>query len=190
MYLIFDTETCGLPRDWKAPVSNLNNWPRVVQVAWLLCNEAYEVVAAEHQIVKPDGYSIPPDAARIHGITTERALAEGQPLGEVLDKFLRICAQAQFVIAHNASFDRCVLGAEFLRAKLDDPFVGCKIVCTKEASTDHCRLPGNYGYKWPTLAELHFVLFREEFQESHTAHGDALACARCFFELKRLGIIA
>jgi len=30
MYLFFDTETTGLPRNWKAPVTDLDNWPRMV----------------------------------------------------------------------------------------------------------------------------------------------------------------
>jgi len=35
MYLFFDTETTGLPKNWKAPIEDLNNWPRLVQLAWL-----------------------------------------------------------------------------------------------------------------------------------------------------------
>ena len=36
MYLFFDTETTGLPRSWKAPITDSNNWPRLVQIAWLV----------------------------------------------------------------------------------------------------------------------------------------------------------
>jgi hypothetical protein len=36
MYLFFDTETTGLPKSWKAPVTDVNNWPRLVQLAFLL----------------------------------------------------------------------------------------------------------------------------------------------------------
>ena len=32
MYLFFDTETAGLPRNKKTPISNLKNWPRLVQM--------------------------------------------------------------------------------------------------------------------------------------------------------------
>ena len=27
MYLIFDTETTGLPKKWNAPISDTDNWP-------------------------------------------------------------------------------------------------------------------------------------------------------------------
>jgi DNA polymerase III epsilon subunit-like protein len=58
-----------------------------------------------------------------------------------------------------------------------------------EASTNHCRIPGQYGYKWPTLEELHEHLFGNPPDKSHDAASDARSCARCFFELKRLGVI-
>ena len=32
MYLIFDTETTGLPKNWKAPLTDFDNWPRMVQL--------------------------------------------------------------------------------------------------------------------------------------------------------------
>lgn len=34
MYLFFDTETTGLPKNYKAPASDSDNWPRLVQIAW------------------------------------------------------------------------------------------------------------------------------------------------------------
>ncbi len=39
MYLIFDTETTGLPRRWDAPLTDSDNWPRAVQIAWQLHDE-------------------------------------------------------------------------------------------------------------------------------------------------------
>lgn len=45
MYLFFDTETTGLPKSWKAPVTDLNNWPRMIQLAFLPFDE--KIVGAE-----------------------------------------------------------------------------------------------------------------------------------------------
>src|SRR6056297_2286702 len=84
MFLIFDTETSGLPNDYNAPVTNSENWPRVVQIAWQLHDETGRLISAENLIVKPEGCSIPYNSVKIHGITTERALEEGMPLNEVL----------------------------------------------------------------------------------------------------------
>jgi hypothetical protein len=38
MYLFIDTETTGLPKNYKAPLHDLSNWPRLIQIAWLLYN--------------------------------------------------------------------------------------------------------------------------------------------------------
>ena len=98
MYLFFDTETTGLPRNWKAPVSDLNNWPRLVQLAFLLYDDEGNKISEGDYIVKPDGYTIPKDASRIHGITTERANSEGQAIAEVLQQFSSRIEQAAYQI--------------------------------------------------------------------------------------------
>jgi DNA polymerase III subunit epsilon len=114
MYLFFDTETTGIPRSYKAPASDLKNWPRIVQLAWVLVDEqAVEVAAAEY-IIKPDGFVIPKDATKVHGITTELALRNGADIQSVLAAIVANIQQASVLIAHNVSFDEKVLGAELL----------------------------------------------------------------------------
>ena len=77
MFLFFDTETNGLPQDWSAPVTDVANWPRLVQIAWVYCNAEGEKVGSHEYIIKPEGFVISRQAANVHGITTKRALAEG-----------------------------------------------------------------------------------------------------------------
>jgi DNA polymerase III epsilon subunit-like protein len=189
VYLFFDTETTGIPRNWKAPASDLANWPRLVQMAWVECEESGEVTARRQFIVRPDGFSIPPNATRVHGITTERASREGVAVKEVLEAFTAAAGASAFAIAHNLDFDEKVLGAEFLRAGLTNPLPRLSRLCTMRTATDYCRLPGRYGYKWPTLEELYRHLFDETLEGSHDAATDALACSRCFFELRRLEVL-
>ena len=73
MYLIFDTETTGLPKKWKAPLSDSDNWPRCVQIAWQLHDLSGNCVSYENFIIKPNGYEIPYDSEKIHGISTQLA---------------------------------------------------------------------------------------------------------------------
>ena len=87
MYLLFDTETTGLPKNWKAPVTDLNNWPRLVQLAYLFYDNNGNEISAGNHIIKPDGFIIPTDASRIHGISTEKAIQEGKTLLIVLQEF-------------------------------------------------------------------------------------------------------
>lgn len=189
MYLFFDTETTGLPRNYNAPVTDLANWPRLVQLAYLLFDDGGNRIAGSDAIVKPVGFTIPAEAARIHGITTDRAQKEGKELLEVLQDFQNIMVKAKCLVAHNISFDEKIIGAEFLRSRMQNNIPTKTKICTMQSATNYCALPGMYGYKWPKLAELHRKLFDKDFEEAHNAAADISATVRCFWELKRLGII-
>lgn len=189
MYLVFDTETTGLPKNWRAPTSDLDNWPRMIQVAWILFDEAGKEISKESHIIKPEGFIIPPEATKVHGISTEKAETEGEDLKTILNEFSNTMSKAEVLIAHNMGFDEKIIGAEFLRKEVSDSLSKIKKVCTKIMSTDFCQIPGVYGNKWPTLAELHTKLFNEDFKDAHDALVDTTTCAKCFFKLKELGVI-
>ena len=87
MYLIFDTETTGLPQNYNAPLTDFENWPRLVQIAWQLHDMRGNLIRNRNLIIKPDGFTIPYNSVQIHGITTERALEEGLDIKEVLAMF-------------------------------------------------------------------------------------------------------
>ncbi|MCJ8276491.1 MAG: hypothetical protein MJK18_06600, partial [Bdellovibrionales bacterium] len=52
-YLFFDTETTGLPKSYKAPYTDLENWPRVVQLSWLV-TENNKVIKESDNVIKVD----------------------------------------------------------------------------------------------------------------------------------------
>jgi DNA polymerase-3 subunit epsilon len=188
MYLFFDTETNGLPINWKAPVTLLNNWPRLVQIAWQQIDKHSQLLRAEEFIIKPDGFVISKEATGIHGITTERAMREGFDLKTVMLEFASVIDRSDILVAHNMDFDEKIVGAEFIRTAVPHQMMNRQRICTMKASTDICRLPGPYGYKWPTLTELVQFLFQTDFEEAHQAGTDVAACVRCFFELKKRGV--
>ena len=189
MYLFFDTETTGLPGNWNAPVSDLDNWPRLVQIAWLQYDSKGKKILEQDYIIKPEGFTIPRDASQVHGISTERAEREGVDLKKVLEEFSGLIEESSLLVAHNMGFDEKIVGAELLRKRIKNSLFQTDKICTMKASTDYCELPGNYGYKWPKLSELHFKLFNDGFEEAHNATVDIAVCAKCFWELKRRGII-
>jgi DNA polymerase III epsilon subunit-like protein len=189
MYLFFDTETTGLPRNWRAPVTDLGNWPRLVQLAWLLYDKKGGKIRGGNFIIKPEGFTVPSEASRIHGISTERAQSEGLDLQGVLKDFADRISRVDYIVAHNMSFDEKIVGAEFLRKKMVNIIPDKIRICTMQSSTDYCALDGPYGYKWPKLSELHYKLFGTGFEESHNAAVDIEATARCFWELKRKGVL-
>jgi DNA polymerase III epsilon subunit-like protein len=189
MYLFFDTETTGLPADWKAPQSNLRNWPRLVQIAWLQYDVKGTRIAERDYIIRPEGFTIPEEASRIHGISTERAIREGVDLKKVLEEFSGFIDVSSLIVADNMDFDEKIVGAEFLRVGIKNNLMNTGRICTMKESTDYCKIPGNYGHKWPKLSELHMRLFNHEFEEVHDASADIAACAKCFWELKKRGVI-
>ena len=44
-------------------------------------------------------------------------------------------------------------------------------------------------YRWPKLAELYRILFTKEIPNAHDAASDVQATLKCFFELKKRGVI-
>ena len=189
MYLIFDTETTGLPKNWKAPITDTDNWPRCIQIAWQLHDEMGELIEDQNYLIKPDNFEIPYESQKIHGISTELAIEEGNSLDEVLEKFNQSLEKSSFVIGHNVSFDINVIGCEFYRQQLKNSLSSKKLLdtCTEDTAL-LCELPGGRGgkYKLPTLIELHEFLFDTSFKEAHNATADVEATARCFLELIRI----
>ena len=117
MYLIFDTETTGLPKKWKSPVSDIDNWPRCVQIAWQLHDDLGNCLENKDYLIKPENYNIPYDSEKIHGISTELALHEGVDLIEVLNEFNLAAKKSKFIVGHNVNFDLNIIGCEFFRKK-------------------------------------------------------------------------
>ena len=190
MYLFFDTETTGLPIRYNAPLERLNNWPRLVQLAWLIYDDNEQCVDERKYIIRPNGFIIPERAAKIHGITTERALRDGVDIVPILKEFSISIEKTDVVVAHNIDFDEKIIGSEFIRYNIEHGLFNTKRICTMRSSTNYCKIPNNYGkYKWPNLKELHQKLFKCDFPNAHDALEDVRACAKSFFELKRLNIV-
>ena len=184
MFLFFDVETTGMPRNWKAPVSDTFNWPRMVQIAWQAYDKDRLCTDAQEFIIKPEGWEIPYEAERIHKISTEKALEEGVELKGVLQQFAKAIDEAEYIIAHNLNFDEKVVGAEFIRNSIEHRLYSSERFCTMQESTYYCKLPGKGGrFKWPTLSELHQKLFGVRFADAHSAMADTQATANCFFRL-------
>src|SRR6218665_35469 len=188
MYLIFDTETTGLPKRWDAPITDTNNWPRCIQIAWQLHDENGKLLEHQDYLVKPEGFNIPYDAERIHGISTELAEAEGILLSEVLEKFNIALSKSKFIVGQNVGFDVNIMGCEFHRFGINSPMASMPVLdtCT-EVTASLLQLPGGRGgkFKLPTLTELHQYLFNVPFAEAHNATADVEATTRCFLELIR-----
>mgnify|MGYP006191770221 CR=1 FL=1 len=186
MYLIFDTETTGLPKSWSAPITDTDNWPRCIQIAWQLHDEMGNLVEHQDYLVKPEGFNIPYDAERIHGVSTELATEQGISMIEVLEKFNIALSKTKYIVGQNVGFDVNIMGCEFHRFNIGSDLTQMPVLdtCT-ETTAELLKLPGGRGgrFKLPTLTELHQYLFNQPFSEAHNATADVEATTRCFLEL-------
>ncbi len=190
MFLIFDTETTGLPANYKAPLTDFENWPRLVQLAWQCHDVNGKFLFAKNYVVKPVGFRIPINAEMVHHISTEKALEIGQDLDFVLREFAADVEKATVIIGHNIDFDLSIVGSEFLRNGMENVLDKARKLCTKVSSTSFCGIIKNGKAKWPNLTELHQKLFGAPFEDAHNAAGDVVATTRCFLELVRIGVIS
>jgi DNA polymerase III subunit epsilon len=191
-FLFFDTETTGLPKNWSASYTEVDNWPRVFQLAFILADEQGSVLQAESALIKPDGWVIPQEKFWIeNGHSTEKCEERGEPIDQVLDRFMAAKGLADCLVCHNLKFDHRIMWAEIIRSGRQ-PRSGMEKICTMESSVQFCKVPyagGKRGYKFPKLIELHMKLFGVGFEGAHDAMADITATMNCFFELVRLGVI-
>lgn len=190
--LFFDCETTGVPIDYKASYTDVNNWPRVIQLAWLLTDDKGQVLNSACHLIKPNGWQMPTEKFWIdNGYSQEKSEAEGVPIESVLEEFYNDKAQADHLVAHNLNFDHRVVWSEFIRAGIE-PKSGMNKICTMMKSTGVCKIPNSRGrgYKWPKLEELYTFLFGHGFENAHDALADVIACKDSFFVLLEKGHIS
>lgn len=182
MYLFFDTETTGVPAG--------NDNVHMVQLAWILQSDTAQNLAHGNFIIRPEGWTIPDEATKIHGITTARANTEGVPVDLALSSFTSMTYFPVRLVGHNIDFDIKIVTTEYARLGWENACYGKETLCTMKASTSLCAIPRkNGGFKWPTLVELHEKLFGREFEHAHDALADIRATAKCFWELRHIGRI-
>ena len=193
MFIVFDTETTGLPKNWNAPVSDSDNWPRCIQLAWQLHDDNGKLINNKSFLIKPVDYDIPYESEKVHGISTELAKQDGVDLSDVIDKFLFDLDKAKYLVGHNVKFDINIIAAELYRLGIVSKFSDLKVIdtCT-ETTANLCKIKGGRAgkFKYPTLIELYDFLFNDSFDQAHNASADVEATARSFFELIRSNILS
>lgn len=191
--LFIDTETTGLPLNDNLPYTDLKNWPYLVQVALLIEDDNYGILAKRNIILKPDGYTIPESATKIHGISNERAVKNGEDRDKVISFLDLALYKSDIIIGHNVSFDLNVIKSEIIRIKgIENALFEKKkhiVIDTMKMGRNICKIP-NLSFhtrlnKYPKLDELYYKLFNKHFNNQHDAMADVQAAYDCYYELKR-----
>lgn len=185
LILFFDTETTGLP-DFKAP-SEAPHQPHLTQVGAILVDEeSREELEILDVLVKPDGWVIGDEAAALTGITMERALAEGIPEAEAVDRFMAMHARAGGRIAFNENFDMRILRIALMRYRDQeqaDAWKAAPALCAATAATPICKLPPTAKMiaarrthpKTPKLSEAYEFFTGRQLEGAHSAIVDVRA---------------
>ena len=136
-YLIFDVETTGLPVNRNAPISDIYNWPRVVQLAFGVYDALGNCIEEHDYIIKPpENFEIPEKSIKLHKITTKYAQEHGTNIKTVLNLFVEKLNSVHCLVAHNLKFDKQVLESELYRNEIPYNFSNLKEICTMESTTN------------------------------------------------------
>ena len=197
----FDTETNGLPLNYKAPPTQVDKWPEIVSIAWEVWRveaDLWTQIATKSYLAQPpEGIRWNTEAERIHGISYERARSEGVPLLQILGEVETELAQATHVVAHNIAFDRSILLASMMRHKGTAKWITGKNICTMMETVSICKIISTSPYatavepyKWPRLQELHHFLFKKEWEGvAHEALSDVQCMRTCYRALVERGCL-
>lgn len=191
--LFFDTETTGLKLD-KYPDTDPKQ-PMPVQLGMKLDASDRIERAAFNFCIKTEGWIVNPRAAEITGIDNKIADSYGIDLITAVEAFLDMVEHADYVVAHNISFDVTVMRrAVFVycqktEQEYKDPFLGKTLCCTMLNSIDLVKAtPMRYGrWKWPKLEEAVWHFFGEKLDGAHDALVDVRGCAKVYYHLIDLG---
>lgn len=189
--MIYDTETTGLYRSksWLLDPAQ----PRLVQTSVIILDPTdVSVSQSISLIVRPEGWDIPDHVAEIHGITTERAKAEGHSESLVLNILLSLWSgpydnTSLCRVAHNAPFDKGVIACSIARlygaeSEILKRWLDADDFCTMEAGKEF-QIGGTR--RAPSLMKLYNHLFGKEFDRAHSANADTVATMQIFLEMRK-----
>lgn len=197
--LFYDTETTGLPL-FSEPSGDPRQ-PHIVQLGAVLVDlKTREELLTIDEIIAPDGWHVPDDVAKIHGITTQFALEVGKPAKDVLTLFLAMWGANGSVlrIGFNEPFDARLLRIGMFRhfdEEAAELWKAGKAHDVMKLVTPMCKLPptpkmiaARRGgqFKQPRLTEAYQHFFGEELTGAHSALVDARATMRIHFHLEDL----
>ena len=189
MYLIFDASANGKPKSYKAPHDDTFNWPRLMHLSWILLDKDLKPTEDYNSLVQPNGWSPAPTSLRMHHLEEEKLRKSSDTIEDVLAEFSKSLQKADYVFAHNLAYNEGVINSEFYRQSISSPLIGAESYCLMHEATYFCKLPGKKGYKWPSLQEMHSLLFKQGFSPSGHARADVIAASRCFIYLTKAGAL-
>ncbi|WP_316825116.1 3'-5' exonuclease [Pedobacter miscanthi] len=187
-FLVVDTETSGLPKNWSAPYTNEKNWPHILQIAWIIYDPQHREIKRENHFISSAGVKIDKEALKIHHITSEYLQFHGEDKEKVMLQFAEDIEQYKpLVIGHFIELDYHMINVELHRIGRENIFKNLVFFCTMKASSPYIT---NTVISHLKLDKFYTVLFNEIPENVHNALSDALNTAKIFFHLLETGKIS
>lgn len=179
--LFLDVETNGFGT-FRPPTQ------RIVQIGYIFGNKAVSKFVNDVEKVNP---KVP------HPYDVQFLNQNGENFREIISQLYDDMKECTHIVAHNYDFDAgCLINELLIRSRDNDgsdknlyaniisEINKKKHVDTMKSTTNICKLPGNYGYKWPKLEELYVFCFSKSPDGSlHDALTDCVVMKDCFEHL-------
>ncbi len=196
MELFFDVETSGFPSKKLEPDDKKQAW--AIQLAAVLSTKD-TIIHELNVLIQPEGREMNYHAEKVHGISIEKAQAEGIPEAEAIAQFADLLLNEPTKVCHNYDFDSQFI--DFMFKKHMDTlsdlqrskfFIQLPAFCTMKSTAirDYVgavNVKGNI--KWAKLTKMYKKLFEKEFDSAHDAMADVKALRDCYYELQKREVI-
>lgn len=178
--LFVDTETLGKPLDHELSYKNIDNWPDIRQIAWIITDKDFNVIKERNFFTIPS--SFPREDDYLEPIV--------KPIYEILGLFLKDLEQCDVIVGHNIEYDINVIASQLYRYSLDEnKLLNITHFCTMISSVSYCGFDTTIGYRYPKLQELYCKIFSKPFKGAHDAYNDITATVKCTKELFYKGVL-
>ncbi len=186
--LVIDTETSDKPRKWQASTQQVDKWPFILQIAWVVCNQKGDILVTRDYYINPkEDISINKDSFNLHKISKKVLQEKGLDRTTVLNLLKEDLEKYNpLIVGHFLRFDIKMLEVSFNRAGLLQNFSEKTKFCTMYYSRP--PLP-NSNQQFLRLDELYYSLFKNKIKNYHNALADTLATKACYFKLLNDGNI-
>jgi hypothetical protein len=188
MYLIYDCSPVSRPLSYNASFTDVQSWPRLVHISWIVLGIDYKPVEDYDCVVIPEGFEIDEKILKFCKLDEEDVKKKATELEDILDQFNSSAEKCEYAIAHNIKYNENILAAEYMRKVKNISMFKLERICLMQESTYFCKLPSKTGgFKWPSLEELHASCFHTKYASANNARADVIAAARSFIKLMKGG---
>ncbi len=186
-FLVVDSETSDLPKKWDLPYDAPNNWPHILQVAWIIFNKKGKEIKRENHYINIKDVKISKVSQNVHHLDYNFLTLNGNDRNEVMQKLaVDLEIYQPLIIGHFVELDFHLICVEFYRENIKSCISELPLFCTMMASKPYIKNP---SLKYLKLNRFYKTLFNKRPEILHDAIVDAELTSEIFFHLLKINEI-